>query len=122
MNNQEYYKQVEATANTIVTLAAEELECDNMEINEENLQDVINDCILFEQIDSHEWIIYTRYHLQIMENTNNENYLIENIGEASGDDFHSIVAQFAFWAFYADVQDYLDGEIKEFLYDMENKE
>ena len=122
MNNHEYYKQVEATANYVVTLAADALECDNKEINEENLQDVISDCILFEQIDSHEWIIYNRYHLQIMENTNNEDYLIENFGEVSGNDFHSIVGQFAFWAFYADVQEYIDGEIKEFLDDLENEE
>lgn len=121
MLNREYWNEVKATANYVVALAVEALECDEKEIDEYNLREVINDHILHETVDNHEFIIYYHYHNDIMSFTDNEDYLLESIGEITGDSFSNILTSFAYWAFYADISGYLDDEISEYLEGLESE-
>jgi hypothetical protein len=63
---------------------------------------------LHETIDGHKWIIYTRFHDDILLHTRSDNYGFDNglidtkissIGESE-----NLKAVIAFWAFYGDVE------------------
>ena len=109
-----YNKEVESMASYIITLAQEAA---NDETNTDELEELINDSILHEQIDSHEWIIYTWYNLQVLKFSDNADYMIDNIGgevetlsERGLDGLHCALA---FWALYADVQDSIIEQLKD---------
>lgn len=121
-NSGVYYTECESVASYCVEQAIEHLLEDNerSDIDSDMIEDVINDSILHEQIDGHEYTIYYRYHLPIIQYSSNSDYMVDNfggdhIGEilANGiDDLHQALA---FWAFYADVSEYLGDEINEQL-------
>ena len=97
-----YWKEVEATAVRVIERARDESEGgDPME--------VINDTILHEEIDSHEWIIYNAYNLDVIQYAENADYYIDNFGvEAAGEELKArgltgLHTAIAFWAMYADV-------------------
>ena len=105
-----YWNEVNATANYVIELTIESLQYDNEEVTIDNIQDRINDCILHEQIDSHQYAIYNAYHLPILQYSYNAEYMIDNFGgesveHANKRGISSLFAAMAFWAFYADVND-----------------
>lgn len=121
----QYYQECENTASLIVSLAIESLQYDKEEINEESVNDIIHDHILHEQIDSHEYVIYNAYHLPILQISSNDNYMIDNMGadclehELKNNGLSGLHCALAFWAFYADVCEYLNDEINEQLEKLE---
>lgn len=131
MNNltsSQYYIECENTASLIVEQAIESLQCDNEEITEESVSDIIYDHILHEQIDSHEYVIYNAYHLPILQISSNDDYMIETMGsdclehELKNNGLSGLHCALAFWAFYADVCEYLNDEISEQLEQLEKGE
>lgn len=78
----------------------------------------IQDCLLHETIDGHEWIIYTYYNQLIVNFSNNDDayldvYSSEDLGELIKEKgLDAVVLSRAFYAFHQDVQDALH-EIEE---------
>ena len=99
----QYWKEVEATAARVIARAQDESEDGG------DLMEVINDTILHEEIDSHEWIIYNAYNLDVIQYSENVDYHIDNFGvEAAGEELKArgltgLHTAIAFWAMYADV-------------------
>ena len=73
----------------------------------------IDDSEINERIDSHRWVIYTVYNLDVLRFSSNEEYGIEqgliNANQILKEDglakLHSVLA---YWAMYADVQDWIE--------------
>ena len=131
MNNltsAQYYQECENTASLIVEQAIEALQCDNEEVNADNINDKIFDYVLHENIDSHEYVIYNAYHLPILQISSNDDYMIINMGadclehELKNNGLSGLHMALAFWAFYADVCEYLNDEISEQLEQLEEGE
>ena len=120
-----YYTECENTASSIVEQAIEALQWDNEEVTEDAINDKIFDYVLHENIDSHEYVIYYAYHLPILQYSNNDQYMIENIGsdsvayELEKNGLSGLHMALTFWAFYADVSEYLENEIAEQLEKLE---
>lgn len=102
----QYWIEVEAVAANIASEAMQTASNDRDEA-----EDIINDSLLHETIDGHEWIIYTAYHLPILQISDNTDYYIDNFGSDDAgyvlknkglDGLHQTIAYFAF---YADVND-----------------
>ena len=110
LTNQQYWNEVNSTANYVITLAIESLQYDNEEVTSDDVMDRINDYILHEQIDSHQYAIYYAYHLPILQYSDNAEYMVDNfdsdcVVETLKQGLDSLHAALAFWAFYADVMD-----------------
>ena len=115
----DYEAYVKAIADSIVEDAVGRLK----EINDDEPIDVegIEGCISYhgiehEHIDADGIIIYYGGHNIIMEHTDNEDYLTENVGICeinSATSWTQTKQYFAYWAFYGDVMRYLDEAIKE---------
>ena len=82
--------------------------------NREEAEELINDSLLHETIDGHQWIIYYAYNLDVYQYSRNSDYYIDNFG---GDDAAFVLKEkgldglhqaLAFWSLYADVQDKID--------------
>ena len=115
LTNQFYINEVNATASYVIELAIESLQCDNEEITMDNIYERINDCILSQTIDSHQYAIYNAYHLPILQYSDNAEYMVDNFGGESVEHVmkqgvSSLFAAMAFWAFYADVNDEITEE------------
>lgn len=120
-NSSVYFKECELVASYCVERAIEHLLEDNEkgDIDSDMIQDAINDSILHEEIDGHEYAIYYRYHLDILQYSSNDEYMINNIDDGSSvlkeGGLSALHNALAFWAFYADVSEYLDDAISEQL-------
>ena len=102
----QYWKEVQDLADSIAEDAMRQ--CDN---NRDDAEELINDSLLHETIDGHQWIIYYAYNLDVYQYSNNSDYYIDSFG---GDDAAYVLKEkgldglhqaLAFWAFYADVQE-----------------
>ena len=112
MNNTEYWKEVNDTAENIIESAKTDYDMDGYD----SLEDLINDVVLHETIDGHEWIIYTYHHLPILQHSPNADYMPENIGgteEALKQGIDNLHRALAFWAFYADVQESISTQLEQ---------
>ncbi len=89
LTDQEYYEQCRA----IVAECTAEAEGDEDRMNE----------LIHEAIDSHQWIIYTFYNLEILRISQNTDAYFDNFGKLEAADFSSAVQSMAFAAFEADV-------------------
>ena len=106
INNSQYWNEVQSLA---VSIAEDAMaHCDN---NRDEAEDLINDSLLHETIDGHQWIIYYAYNLDVYQYSRNSDYYIDNFG---GDDAAFVLKEkgldglhqsLAFWSLYADVQD-----------------
>lgn len=105
----QYWNEVQALADSIAEDAM--LQCDN---NREEAEDLINDSLLHETIDGHQWIIYYAYNLDVYQHSDSSDYYIDQFG---GDDAACVLKEkgldglhqaLAFWSLYADVQDKID--------------
>lgn len=123
MNNHEYYAEVNAIAESLVSEAM--ADHDN---NADSAMDDINDSRLHETIDGHQWIIYNGYNLSIIKHSSNDEYMIDNIGLDSAGEalkrggLSGLHQAIAYWAFYADVQDILQDKMNEFLDSLDTEE
>lgn len=116
LTNQEYWNEVNATAENIVESAFDNLQYDGIESpTSEQVYDSIFDSVLHETVDSHQWVICTAYHLPILQHTDNAEYMVDNFGgdmvkhtvkESGIDGLHQALA---YWALYADVADRIDS-------------
>lgn len=95
----EYWTEVKSLAKQI---AEESLETGN------DAQDV-----LIETVGSHEYVIYYAKQLDVLNHTDNENAFFETIGTLGADSFTDATTKLAFWAFYQDVQEYLQDALDE---------
>ena len=106
ITSSQYWNDVQSLA---VSIAEDAMSyCDN---NREEAEELINDSLLHETIDGHQWIIYYAYNLDVYQYSDNSDYYIDNFG---GDDATYVLKEkgldglhqaLAFWALYADVQD-----------------
>ena len=110
----QYWKEVEATAARVIARAQDESEDGG------DLMEVINDTILHEEIDGHEWIIYNAsYNLDVIHYTESVDYYIDNFGvDAAGEELKARGLQglhtaIAFWAMYADVYSELINRLED---------
>lgn len=122
----EYWAEIKSLTEQIATEAMEQAkdedypeEEDSFPIHERRLaaEEIINDTLLHETIDSHQWVIYYSYNLDVIKHSGNSEYMSDNFGsEYAGDiladkgidDLHTVIA---FWCMYADVQDNIESAL-----------
>ena len=106
ITSSQYWNEIQSLAVSIAEDAM--VSCDN---NRDEAEELINDSLLHETIDEHQWIIYYAYNLNVYQHSDNSDYYIDNFG---GDDAAYVLKEkgldglhqaLAFWALYADVQD-----------------
>jgi len=110
----EYWKEVNELAESIVSEAMSDNDNDRQAAEED-----IYDSRLHETIDGHQWIIYNAYNLDVIKNSDNEDYYESNFGgddivaslkEGGIDNLHTVMA---FWCLYADVSDKIPDALDE---------
>ena len=110
MNSQEYWKEVNETASNIIETAKE-----YEQAGHNDAEEYINDTLLHETIDEHEWIIYYSYNLPILQESANSDYMVDNIGgleeSLKSGGLSGLHQALAFWAFYGDVSDKITADI-----------
>ena len=113
ITEKKYNKEVQSIAQCIVNDNKADYE------DSEALEEAINDTLLHEAIDSHMWIIYYYYNLDVYQHSDNRDYYMDNLG---GDCMVESLKQgglqglhqaLAFWCLYADVQEALSGILTE---------
>lgn len=120
MDYSEYYTEINNIAAELVSEAMEQTEndCDAAE-------ELINDSLLHETIDGHQWIIYYSYNDEIISHSSNDEYYRDMYGN---EDIGRIVADqgldhlktiIAYWAMYADVQEVLENAFDEYETELE---
>lgn len=110
----EYLEEVESIAKEVIREAMEQADND-----QEEALDLINDYLLHESIDDHQWIIYYAYNLDVYQHSDNPDYCVDNFGadvvvhalkESGMNGLHQAVA---FWSLYADVMDKIHSILEE---------
>jgi len=115
MNNIEYDKEVRDTATNIIDEARDQL----ADSDYTDIEELINDYLLHETIDSHQWVIYYSYNLDVIQNSDNADYYIDNFGAESLESslkqggLNALHCHIAFWALYADVQEEISNQIEQ---------
>lgn len=120
----EYWSEIKSLAETMVTETFEWLD-DKPDMTKEECfeatMDEINDHVLHETIDGHQWVIYSGYNLDVLKHSNNPDYMTDNFGDdmagsiLSEQGLSSLHTSLAFWAMYADVQDDLSDHAEEYF-------
>ena len=109
ITSSQYWNEVQSLAVSIAEDAMEQ--CNN---RREEAEELINDSLLFETIDGHQWVIYYAYMLDVYQYSDNSDYYIDNFG---GDDAAYVLKEkgldglhqaLAFWSLYADVQEKIE--------------
>ena len=118
-NSWEYYQVVASLTDSVICRLNEDI--DRGDVNEkEDLEGLLNDSLLYEEIDQCSWIIYTRNHLPILQYSSNDEYMILNIGEDSvvhalkDGGLSGLHCALAFWALYADVYESINEVLSEY--------
>jgi hypothetical protein len=120
INSSEYYSECESIVTAIVVEMASELASEGTEVDCDNLTDATIER-LHETLDAHQWIIYTAYHLQILQISSNDNAMIEEQGdEAAGwalkrGGLSGLHQALAFCAMYADCMDYVSDTVQAWI-------
>ena len=123
ISNRDYWVEVKSIAAQIAEEAVgqvkegtECLGCDEQELKEA-AEEIINDTLLHETIDGHEWVIYYSYNLDVIQHSSNDEAYQEIYNDSDAGQFladgglNSLHSMIAFWALYADVQDYIDDAL-----------
>jgi len=111
----EYNQEIIGIAKDLVVEAMEQSNNDR-----EEAEKLINDSLLHETIDGHQWIIYYDYNLDVIKYSDNDDYMEQNFGnEYAGDmlatgRFNGLYVAIAFWCMYADVQEQLETAFDRF--------
>lgn len=112
MNSTEYWTEINSIAASIATECMDE--CDN---DRDKAEELINDSRLHEEIDSHQWVIYYSYNLDVIQHSDNSDYMTDKFGndyagqilaDKGLNDLHTAIA---FWCMHADVQDKLSDAL-----------
>ena len=93
----EYWREVASVADEVAETVRDYPE-------DEGGQDVHE--VIHERVDSHQLIIYYHQNLAVMEHTENDGALMDEMGAdgfTGADSWHDVCMRFAFWAFRADV-------------------
>lgn len=116
MTSTEYWVEVKSCARTLIEETFEWMD-DKSEMTRDEIReavmDDINDSKLHELVDGHQWVIYNAYNLDIIQHSNNPDYMTDNFGNdqaghiLSSDGLDSLHTAIAFWAFYADISEEL---------------
>ena len=114
LSSQDYWKEVQDLARNMLSETWEWIEdkadYDRDELIEETLERV-NDTVLHETVDGHQWVIYYSYNLDVIKHSNNEDYYNDNFGaeslahSLSEGGLDTLHCHIAFWCLYADIQD-----------------
>ena len=117
----EYIKEIEGLAAIIACEAVQTVKADNPDIEQDEIkeaaQELINNSLLHETIDGHQWIIYIANNLDVIQHSCNDEYYTNLYSNADAGEFlahgglDSLHNMIAFWAMYADVQDELDSAL-----------
>lgn len=114
----QYWSEVNSLATSIVSEAAGQAGCNTADtFDRDSIYETIHDTVLHETIDGHQWVIYYAYNLDVLQHSDNDDYMIDNIGiEPAGqvlkeNGLSGLHAALAFWALYADVSDRISDEI-----------
>jgi hypothetical protein len=107
----EYNQEIQSIAYSLVESAFNEY--DEVETRED-AEELINDTLLHETIDGHQWVIYYSYNLDVIKYSDNEDYYSDNFGAESlasslEQGLDTLHCHIAFWCMYADVQENLDA-------------
>ena len=113
-SSSQYWKEVQDLAVIIAEDAMSQ--CDN---SKEDAEELINDSLLFETIDGHQWVIYNAYHLDVLQYSGNSDRYVDEFGaddaalilkEKGLDSLHQALA---FSALFADVQEKITDALDE---------
>ncbi len=124
ITEQEYNKEIESIAYTLIEEAMEYSRENNsdydFEDHKECALEYINESSLHQTVDSHQWIIYTAYALDVIQYSRNDEYMMDNFKaealESALKDggLNGLHTAIAFWCMYADIQESLDTEFDEY--------
>lgn len=70
-----YYEEIRSIADSLVSDAMEQCENDR-----DAAEESINDSMLHETIDSHQWVIYTAYNLDVLKHSESQDAYTDNFG------------------------------------------
>jgi len=129
MNEFEYNTEIRSIAADLVQEAMGQAKeaCSGMDYNEQDFkneaEELINDSLLHETIDGHQWAIYYSYNMDVIKHSDNETYMQDNIGGFSDfDDLNTLHTHVAFWCMYADVQEQLESAFDSYEEEQEEVE
>jgi hypothetical protein len=125
LNTEYHYRaEVKSLAENMITETFEWLD-DKSDMTRDEcfdaVMDDINDHVLHETIDGHQWVIYYAYNLDVLKYSDNPDYMTDNFGDDSAGSIlseqglNSLHSALAFWALYADVQDNLAAHGREYF-------
>lgn len=115
LNYTEYWTEIKSIATELVSEAMSQSDNDR-----EAAEELINDSLLHETVDGHQWVIYYAYNLDVIQHSDNEDYMVDNLGsealeyslkEGGLSGLHTAIA---FWCMYADVQEYIDDAFSDY--------
>lgn len=115
ISQNEYTKEILEIAESIVETAFNEY--DEVE-TVEDAEELINDTLLHETIDGHQWVIYYAYNDDVLKYSDNDEayldvYDSESIGNIVADQgLDSLKTVMAYFAMYQDVQDHLSDALE----------
>ena len=101
--------KMEKTYKIEIAKLAEEVieEAKQRATNAEEIEEIARE-LLFEFVEAHKYAIYNKYHLPILEISENAEYMIDNVGGAEEalkkGGLSGLHAELAFWAIYADTE------------------
>lgn len=113
----QYWTEVQSLAANIVSEAAKQSDCNTVDtFDRDTVQETIHDTLLA-TIDDHQWVIYYAYNLDVLQYSDNPNYLVEEFGaddaaevlRSSG--LSGLHTALACWALYADVMERISDEL-----------
>lgn len=111
----QYMDEIQSLANHIVCEAMDDCQGDRAAAEES-----IGDHVLHEAIDGHRWVIYTAYNMDVMRNSDNMDYYVDNFGGNDAgqilkkDGLNGLHSVIAYWCMYADVENQLPGEFDDY--------
>ena len=129
ISNTEYWKEIRDTARNLADESLEIAKDDNPDISDyselkEKAEEIINDYMLHETVDGHQWVIYYAYNLDVIQYSDNETYIADNFGDdylgetLREKGYNGLNTLIAYGCMYADVQDNLENAWD----DMENEQ
>lgn len=110
-----YNEEIRSIADELVKEAMEQ--CDN---DREDAEEAINDRMLHETIDGHQWVIYTAYNMDVLRHSDSSDAYTDNFGtedagsvlkERGIDGLHAVMA---YCAMEQDVRNQLDAAFEDY--------
>jgi hypothetical protein len=121
ITDQQYRAEVNNLAASIVIESATYTDCNTLEsFDEDTIRDHIFDNFLHETIDEHQWVIYYAYNLDVLQYSDNSDYMVDELGvEYAGQvlkdqGLSGLHSALAYWALYADVVSYIDDALNQY--------